>query len=56
MKFLISFLLLILFIKCDISKYDLTDWTYDNEISKINTQSKYLIVFHVMIKILILVL
>ena len=48
MKFLISFLLLILFIKCDISKYDLTDWTYDNEISKINTQSKYLIVFHVL--------
>ncbi len=48
MKFLIPFLILILFIKCDISKYDLTDWTYDNEISKINTQSKYLIVFHVL--------
>jgi hypothetical protein len=48
MKFLISFLLLILFIKCDISKYDLTDWTYDKEISYLNSQSKYLIVFHVL--------
>lgn len=48
MKFLIPFLILILFIKCDISKYDLTDWTYDNEISKVNSHSKYLIVFHVL--------
>jgi len=48
MKFLIPFLILILFIKCDISKYDLTDWTYDKEISYLNSQSKYLIVFHVL--------